>query len=87
MTHSRWRLQLAARATDVEIQRFAALDHQTQHLMHEIFAEGPERTICCRSGRAQLAQHAGGLRRRRERGAVVNSLSNNSSAPERRGMR
>src|ERR1700735_2850191 len=35
------RLQLAARAAQVQIQRLAALDHEPHHLMHQVFAECP----------------------------------------------
>src|ERR1700734_1913531 len=54
------RLELAPRTAHVQIQGIAALDHQPQHLMDQIFAERPAAHDLLAQGIAQFAQQRGG---------------------------
>src|SRR5450631_3094109 len=60
---AKMRLQFAARAADVQIQGFTALDHQSHHLMYQVFAEGSGAHDLLAQRMAQLAQHGGRFRR------------------------
>src|ERR1700736_863419 len=57
------RLELAPRTAHIQIQRFAALDHEPQHLMHQVFAECAGADDLLAQGIAQFTQHARRLER------------------------